>query len=64
MPAAPAPTTSASTSTVPCDVFGVETGISPPIRSRTPALEIFYTQSNASDISISPERANFGSAGN
>jgi tripartite-type tricarboxylate transporter receptor subunit TctC len=44
-------------------VFGVETGISPPIRSRTPAVEIFYTQSNASDISISPERSNFGSAG-
>jgi hypothetical protein len=45
-------------------VFGVEIGMSPPIRSRTPALEIFYTQSNASDISISPERANFGSARN
>jgi len=49
---------------VPCDVFGVETDISPPIRSRAPAVEIFYTQSNASDISISPERSNFGSAGN
>jgi hypothetical protein len=49
---------------VPCDVFGVEIGTSPPVRSRTPAVEIFYTQSSASDISISPERSNFGSAGN
>src|SRR5262249_27038643 len=65
MPAAPAPTTSTSTSSSPCNVLGMEIGISPPIQSpRAPAVEIFYTQANASDILISPECLNFGSVGN
>src|SRR5262245_30914611 len=51
MPAAPAPTTSASTSTVavPSDVRGVEIGISPPTQSPR-------TRASGNNILILPER--------
>src|SRR5262249_5179962 len=51
MPAAPAPTTSASTSTVavPSEVLGVEIGISPPTHSPR-------TRASGNNILILPER--------